>query len=62
MIFIDGRNTGLQTPQREVKLKTGKHKVTLVNNEYNIKETFTITVKPGKNDLVMKDLMDRVPQ
>ncbi len=59
-IFIDGRNTGNKTPQRDIKLKAGRHKVTLVNNEYNIKETFTITVKEGKNKPVVKNLMDRV--
>src|SRR5262249_50743796 len=40
-IFIDGQSTGMHTPQKDIKLPSGKHKITLVNNEFGIKETFT---------------------
>ena len=33
-IFIDGRDTGQKTPQVGIKLKAGKHRVTLVNNDW----------------------------
>jgi serine/threonine protein kinase len=59
MIFIDGKNTGKKTPQRALELSAGKHKITLVNNEYNIKETFTITIKANQPNKVMKDMMER---
>jgi serine/threonine protein kinase len=59
MIFIDGKNTGKKTPQRDLELSAGRHKITLVNNEFNIKETFTITIKANQPNKVMKDMMDR---
>jgi eukaryotic-like serine/threonine-protein kinase len=61
-IYIDGKDTGLVTPQRSLELKSGTRKVTLVNNEFNIKETFTVDVKPGQTEKVIKDFSDRIPQ
>ncbi len=59
-IFIDGRNTGLRTPQREIKLSAGRHKVTLLNNEFGIKESFSIEIKPGETTRAVKDFSDRI--
>jgi hypothetical protein len=59
-IFVDGRNTGLTTPQRDLSLPAGKHKVTLVNREHGIKETFTVTVTASESVRVVKDLTDRM--
>ena len=59
-IYIDGKNTGKMTPQRGLKLPAGRHKVTLVNNTYNIKETFSVTVKANDSSTVMKNMMDRI--
>jgi hypothetical protein len=61
-IFIDGRNTGLKTPQREIKLAVGKHKITLLNNEFGIKETFNVEIKPNDTTKMVKDFSDRLPQ
>jgi hypothetical protein len=61
-IFIDGRNTGLKTPQRDLKLSAGKHKITLLNNEFGIKESFSIEIKPDEQTKVTKDFSDRLPQ
>lgn len=55
-IYIDGRNTGLTTPQRNIELSAGSHKITLINNEHNIKETFKVTIKSGDETRVIKDL------
>jgi hypothetical protein len=55
-ILIDGKKTGLTTPQRDLDLAAGKHKVTLVNREHGIKESFSVTVKPGQSVRVVKDL------
>ena len=55
-IFIDGKKTGLTTPQRDLDLAAGKHKVTLVNREHRIKESFSVTVKAGQSVRVVKDL------
>jgi hypothetical protein len=61
-IFIDGRNTGLKTPQREIKLSAGKHKITLLNNEFGIKESFSVEIKADEQTKVVKDFSDRLPQ
>ena len=61
-IFIDGKATGLQTPQRDIKLPSGKHKITLVNNEYGIKETFVVEVKADSVERAIKDYSDRIPK
>jgi hypothetical protein len=60
-IYIDGKDTGLQTPQRDIKLSAGKHKITLVNNEFGIKETFAVEIKADAVEKQIKDYSDRIP-
>jgi serine/threonine protein kinase len=60
-IFVDGKNTGLKTPQRDLKLSAGKHKITLINNEYGIREAFTVDIKAGEQTKMVKDFSDRLP-
>ncbi|MBL8624811.1 MAG: hypothetical protein JNK64_26115 [Myxococcales bacterium] len=55
-IVVDGKRTGLTTPQRALKLTPGPHKVTLVNKQYGISESFTVTAKVGAPVKVVKDL------
>lgn len=59
-IFIDGKPTRLKTPQREIKLTPGPHKITLVNKEHKITETFSVDVKAGAPTKVVKDLTKRM--
>jgi hypothetical protein len=61
-IFIDGADSGTHTPQRDLKLSAGKHKITLVNNEFGIKETFYVDIKPDAPNKEFKDYSDRLPQ
>jgi eukaryotic-like serine/threonine-protein kinase len=61
-IFIDGSSTGLHTPAKDIKLSAGKHKVTLVNNEFGIRETFTVEIKPDTPEKAIKDFSDRIKQ
>jgi hypothetical protein len=61
-IFIDGRDTGDKTPQAAIRLKAGRHRITLVNNEFGIKESFHVQVKANDTVKVLKDLTDRLPQ
>ena len=61
-IFVDGRNTGLRTPQREIKLSAGRHKITLLNNEFGIKESFSVDIKAGETAKMVKDFSDRITQ
>jgi len=46
-ISVDGRRAG-NTPQMNLKLPAGKHKITLVNKEFGLKQTLTIDIKPGE--------------
>ncbi|MBA3461971.1 MAG: protein kinase [Deltaproteobacteria bacterium] len=61
-IYIDGSNSGLHTPQRELKLSAGKHRITLMNNEFGIKETFVVDIKPDETAKAIKDYSDRLPK
>jgi len=61
-IYIDGSNSGLHTPQREIKLAAGKHRITLMNNEFGIKETFVVDIKPDATEKAIKDYSDRLPK
>ncbi len=61
-ISIDGKPTGLSTPQREIILSVGSHRITLTNKEFGIDETFTVDVKPGAPSKLVKDFSDRLPQ
>jgi hypothetical protein len=59
-IVIDGRDTGLMTPQRRLRVPVGAHEITLVNDEYDIRETVNVQVRPGKASRVVKDFSKRL--
>jgi len=59
-VFVDGVNTGLSTPQPKIPLPAGKHKITLVNQEFGIKENIGVTIQPDLVEKVMKDFSDRI--
>jgi hypothetical protein len=59
-IYIDGKNTGLQTPQRSIKLAPGKHRVTLVNRDHRIRKSFTVQIVEGKRTRAIQDLTDLI--
>jgi hypothetical protein len=61
-IFIDGVSTGLKTPQRELKLRTGRHRIALINNELGINEKFTVEIKADQVEKMIKDYSDRMPK
>lgn len=60
-IFIDGKDTGKTTPQRSLSLPAGRRKIKLVNQEFGIEETFTVTIEPGETTRVLKDMSSRIP-
>jgi uncharacterized metal-binding protein len=60
-ITIDGSATGLHTPQKEIKLSAGRHRITLTNSEFGIKETFTVDIKADTPEKLIKDYSDRLP-
>ena len=47
-ISIDGKPTGLRTPQRKIKLDVGTHSITLTSTGFAIRDTFSIEIKPGE--------------
>jgi hypothetical protein len=61
-IYVDGTATGLHTPQKDMKLPAGKHRITLINNEFGIKESFAIEVKADEPTKMIKDYSDRLPK
>jgi hypothetical protein len=56
-IFIDGKPTGLITPQRAITLPVGTHKVTLVNNADKLKKTIAVEITADQPTKVIQDLM-----
>ena len=46
-IYVDGRPRGT-TPQLKLKLKAGRHKLVLLNNNFGIRKTYYVTIRPGK--------------
>ncbi|MEP6861981.1 MAG: PEGA domain-containing protein [Deltaproteobacteria bacterium] len=55
-IEIDGKSTGLRTPQRAMPLPAGAHKVTLVNSDANVNKTLMVQINPGQSTKLVKDL------
>jgi hypothetical protein len=56
-IVIDGRSTGLTTPQRSIALSAGHHRITLLNSEKAIKKTLTVQIAANTTEKVIEDLM-----
>lgn len=56
-ILIDGKATGLTTPQRSISLAAGVHKVTFVNDAEKIKKTVSVTISADKPTKLIQDLM-----
>jgi hypothetical protein len=61
-ILVDGKDTGLQTPVRELRLTAGEHEITLVNDEYGIEDRSTITVNAGAPARLVRDLTAKLPK
>jgi hypothetical protein len=59
-IFINGRDTGKTTPQRKIELPVGTHRITLVNNEHGIKDTFTVKIKADTPTKSIKNFTSQI--
>lgn len=58
-ILIDGKPTGLTTPQRSISLPAGTHKVTFVNASAGIHKTVSVTITAGQATKLIQDLMTK---
>ena len=56
-IVIDGKPTGMSTPQRAVSLPAGAHKITLVNSGANINKTVMVQINVDQTTKLVKDLI-----
>ncbi|MBA3539348.1 MAG: hypothetical protein H0T79_06940 [Deltaproteobacteria bacterium] len=56
-IHVDGKPTGLMTPQRAISLAAGAHNITLVSPDKAIKRTFAVQIAADKPTKVIQDLM-----
>ena len=54
-VFLDGRDTGRNTPVRSLKLRAGQHQLGLRTPDGTM-HTFTITVRAGETHRVMRRL------
>ncbi len=48
-VYVDGALIG-NTPQMNIPLRAGTHRVTLVNSEFNIRETITVNIAAGATE------------
>jgi hypothetical protein len=46
-VFVDGRLIG-NTPQMNIPLSAGSHRLTLVNSDFNIRETINVQIRAGQ--------------
>lgn len=59
-ILVDGKPLGLRTPQLDVQLAPGVHKITLVNVEFGIEDSFSIEIAAGERVRTSKDFSDKL--
>jgi hypothetical protein len=59
-IVIDGKSTGLKTPQRAMELAPGTHRVTLVNKELGLEKNFKVKIAAGKTTKAIQDLTSKL--
>jgi hypothetical protein len=55
-IIINGKKTGLVTPQRAIQLPAGMHRVILVNKKFKIRKSFKVNIKSGMTTRAIQDL------
>ena len=58
-IFVDGKDTGLSTPQRSLALLAGPHKITLVNAQENVNKTMAVQITADQSTKLIQDLMTK---
>jgi PEGA domain-containing protein len=56
-ILIDGKDTGLTTPNRAVRVPAGRHTITLVNEEHDIRYSEQLTITGGRKAKMIRNLL-----
>jgi hypothetical protein len=56
-ILIDGKDTGLTTPNRAVRVPAGRHTITLVNEEHDIRHSEQLTIVGGRKAKMIRNLL-----
>jgi hypothetical protein len=59
-IIINGKKTGMKTPQRAIQLPEGMHRVVLVNAEHKIRKSFKVRIKSGRTTRAIQDLSSKL--
>ncbi len=57
-ILIDGKATGLRTPQRALPLSAGAHKITFVNAAEHVNKTVAVSITADHTTKLIKDLLN----
>ena len=57
-IVVDGKETGLSTPQKAMPLSAGAHKITFVNATENINKTVEISITADKSTRLIQNLLN----
>jgi hypothetical protein len=58
-IAIDGKSTGLVSPQRSITVAAGRHQITFTNTQQHIKKTVAVAVTANHSTKLIRDLMSR---
>ncbi|HEY8431048.1 MAG TPA: serine/threonine-protein kinase [Sandaracinaceae bacterium] len=54
-VYVDGRLIG-NTPQMNISLPPGRHTITLVNPQFNIRERVQVTIRSGETETLIRQL------
>ncbi len=57
-IFLDGRDSSLTTPQRDIELSAGPHRILLINEEYGIRHQATVRIASGQSIKLIRDFSE----
>ena len=58
-IIVDGKPTGLKTPQRAMELEPGTHQIVLVNADLGVEKKFKVRIAPGKTTKAIQNLSSK---
>ncbi len=54
-ITVDGKDTGLHTPQAHLKLSPGAHRITLSNPQFHVDQTISVDIRAGGTETLFRN-------